>query len=75
MHRERSARKEFGVGVVYRWSSREQCGVQMMQMMQRMQRVQRLGHVRSRSAESVDGLVIVAHSGQRDHAAWRQQLQ
>ena len=37
--------------------------------------VQRPGHVGARAAKAVDGLVVVAHRGQRDHAARRQQLQ
>ena len=33
------------------------------------------GHVGARAAKAVDGLVVVAHRGKRDHAARRQQLQ
>ena len=45
--------------------------------MQRTQRVftEAWGYVGARAAKAVDGLVVVAHRGQRDHAARRQQLQ
>ena len=33
------------------------------------------GYVGARAAKAVDGLVVVTHRGQRDHAARRQQLQ
>ena len=45
----------------------------------RVQRAQRVseawGYVGARAAKAVDGLIVVAHRGQRDHAARRQQLQ
>jgi len=34
--------------------------------------VQRPGHIGARAAKAVDGLIVVAHRGQRDHAAWCQ---